>query len=60
MFIFSWKEVTDICYRGVTVLGPGLAFIAYPAAVAMMPGAPFWSICFFFMLIMLGLDSQVQ
>ncbi|KAM6932895.1 sodium- and chloride-dependent GABA transporter 2-like [Xenentodon cancila] len=38
--------------------GPGLAFIAYPQAVAMMPLPQLWSICFFVMLILLGLDTE--
>ncbi|XP_061682411.1 sodium- and chloride-dependent GABA transporter 2-like [Syngnathoides biaculeatus] len=38
--------------------GPGLAFIAYPQAVAMMPLPQFWAVCFFIMIILLGLDTQ--
>jgi len=40
------------------VTGPGLAFIAYPEGIAMMPVAPFWSVMFFVMLFTLGVDSQ--
>lgn len=47
------KEVSE-----VATSGPGLAFVVYPEGLAQMPISPLWSICFFFMLITLGLDTQ--
>ncbi|XP_034541776.1 sodium- and chloride-dependent neutral and basic amino acid transporter B(0+)-like [Notolabrus celidotus] len=38
--------------------GFGLAFIVYPDALAKLPVSTFWSILFFFMLFIVGLDSQ--
>ncbi|XP_067097912.1 sodium- and chloride-dependent GABA transporter 3-like [Osmerus mordax] len=38
--------------------GPGLAFIVYPQAAAMMPLPQLWTVCFFIMLLLLGVDSQ--
>jgi solute carrier family 6 amino acid transporter-like protein 5/7/9/14 len=41
----------------VTAKGPGLAFVAYPEGLALIPGAPLWAICFFVMMFTVGLDS---
>nr|XP_046265083.1 sodium- and chloride-dependent GABA transporter 3-like [Scatophagus argus] len=38
--------------------GPGLAFIAYPQATALMLLPQFWTVCFFLMLLLLAADTH--
>ena len=51
----SKKNIKD-----VSLQGPGMVFVIYPEAIATMPGAPFWAVIFFLMLLTLGLDSSVN
>jgi SNF family Na+-dependent transporter len=53
------SQKTGLPIDQVSKAGPGLAFIAYPQALSIMPAGPFWAVIFFFMLLTLGLDSQV-
>ncbi|CAG9864071.1 unnamed protein product [Phyllotreta striolata] len=39
--------------------GTGLAFIVFTQAIVELPGAPFWAIIFFMMLLALGIGSQI-
>ncbi|XP_033106887.1 sodium- and chloride-dependent glycine transporter 1-like isoform X2 [Anneissia japonica] len=49
---------TGIPIQNVSTTGPDLVFITYPEAIAQMPVAPLWSFLFFFMLFLVGLDTQ--
>ena len=38
--------------------GPGLVFITYPEVVLKMTGGSIWAVIFFFMLVVIGIDSE--
>lgn len=48
----------DVPVADAVQQGPGLAFIAYPEAVLLMPLPHLWAIVFFFMMFVLGMGSQ--
>ncbi|CAE8625331.1 unnamed protein product [Polarella glacialis] len=65
-FLVSELQGTSPCISGdsldglksIGLSGTGLAFIAFPIAIARMPGSFFFAILFFVMLLCLGIDSQ--
>jgi len=47
------------CFFLQAAEGTGLAFIVFTQAIVELPGAPFWSVIFFLMLLALGIGSQI-
>ena len=49
----------NISVSEVSAGGPGLTFIAYPTALSLIPiGSKLFTICFFLMILFLGMDGQ--
>lgn len=62
--LFAFATIGNIAHELETTVedvisdGPGLVFVLYPQTMAKMPAAQFWSVCFFFMMLCLGLNTQ--
>ena len=58
--VFSGHMAYKNCMKVEDVVesGPGLAFIAYPEAIGLLPVPQLFSLLFFIMLVLLGIDSQ--
>ncbi|KAK7115296.1 hypothetical protein V1264_001192 [Littorina saxatilis] len=51
-------SVRDTGVEDVVASGPGLGFIVYPEALAMLPLPQLWAALFFLMLLAVGVDTQ--
>ncbi|NIA06157.1 MAG: hypothetical protein GWP14_00710 [Actinobacteria bacterium] len=53
----SARAGSPVPVEAVAVSGPGLAFVAFPYALAQLPHAAWFSLIFFASLLLLGIDS---
>jgi len=58
-YLGHFSYLVNIPIEKLPLSGTDLAFVTYPSALCMLPFPNFWAIIFFFILITLGMDSQV-
>jgi SNF family Na+-dependent transporter len=58
-YLGHFSYIVNIPIEKLPLSGTDLAFVTYPSALCMLPFPNFWAIIFFFILITLGIDSQV-
>ncbi|KAM8885256.1 sodium- and chloride-dependent GABA transporter 1 isoform 2-T4 [Spinachia spinachia] len=51
-------HIYNLPVENIATDGPGLVFVVYPEVLSTMPVFQLWAPLFFFMLLLLGLDSQ--
>ncbi|XP_028405512.1 sodium-dependent neutral amino acid transporter B(0)AT2-like [Dendronephthya gigantea] len=56
--ILGYRQVKTGIPANKVGSGPGLAFMAFSDALLQLDLSPFWAVLFFFMLILLGIDSE--
>ncbi len=61
LVVFSYigyiSEISNIPISEIPLSGPDLAFIIYPATLSEMSFSNFWSVLFFIVMILLGIDT---
>ena len=58
IYMGHMATVAGVSISDLPLAGPDLVFVAYPAALTLMPGSTVWAILFFLMLFFLGIDTE--
>ena len=58
IYMGHMATVAGVSISDLPLGGPDLVFVAYPAALTLMPGSTIWAILFFLMLFFLGIDTE--
>ena len=58
VYMGHMAHVANVEINQLPLAGPDLVFVAYPAALTLLPFSHFWAVLFFIMLFLLGMDTE--